>query len=117
MFVVDNLDLVVGEQSQLIAAKGLTSENLAKLVARVVKQNRGGNFLPTCKFAYDPTNCTVYVKVDKESDANLMAGRSFEVAGETMSFYRILSIRVRSEEEEDIYQTVKCRQLFPDIGE
>ena len=73
MFVVDNLDLVVGEQSQLIAAKGLTSENLAKLVARVVKQNRGGDFLPTCKFTYDPMNGTVYVKVVKESDANMMA--------------------------------------------
>jgi len=57
----------------------------------------------------------VYVKVDKESDANLMAGRSFEVAGEIMSFYCILSLRVRA--EEDIYQSVKCRQLFPDIGE
>jgi len=56
LFVVDNLDLVVGEQSQLIAAKGLTGENPAKLVARVVKQNRGGDFLPTCKFAYDPTD-------------------------------------------------------------
>ena len=116
MFVVDNLDLVVGEQSQLIAAKGLTGENPAKLVARVVKQNRGGDVMPTCKFTYDPMNGTVYVKVVKESDANLMVGRSFEVAGERMSFYRILSIRVRSEEK-DIYHTVKCRQLVPDIGE
>ena len=116
MFVVDNLDLVVGEQSQLIAAKGLTGENPAKLVARVVKQNRGGDVMPTCKFTYDPMNGTVYVKLVKESDANLMAGPSFEVAGETMSFYRILSIRVRSEEK-DIYQTVKCRQLVSDIGE
>jgi len=48
----------------------------------------------------------VYVKVDKESDANLMVWRSFEVAGERMSFYCILSLRVRAEEE-DIYQTVK----------
>ena len=67
---VDNLDLVVGEQSQLLAAKGLTSDNPVKLVARVVKQNRGGDFLPTCKFAYDPTNGTVYVKVDKKLGAN-----------------------------------------------
>ena len=72
---VDNLDLVVGEQSQLIAAKGLTSENPAKLVARVVKQNRGGDFLPTCKFAYDPTNGTVYVKVVKESDVKRLLVR------------------------------------------
>ena len=112
---VDNLDLVVGEQSQLLAAKGLTSDNPVKLVAQVVKQNHGGDFLPTCKFAYDPTNGTVYVKVDKKSEANLMAGRSFEVAGERLSFYCILNLRVRA--EEDIYQTVKCRQLFPDISE
>jgi hypothetical protein len=67
------LDLVVGEQSVLLAAKGLASENPVKLVARVVKQNRGDDFLPSCKFAYDPTNGTVYVMVDKESDAFLMA--------------------------------------------
>jgi len=86
------------------------------LDAFTVKQNRGDDFLRTCKFAYDPTNGTMYVKVNDEADANLMAGRSFEVAGERMSFYHILNISVRSEEE-DIYQTVKCRQLFPDIGE
>ena len=45
LFVLDNLDLVVGEQSQLIVAKGLTSDNMLKLVARVVKQNHGGQFL------------------------------------------------------------------------
>ena len=84
------------------------------LDAFTVKQNRGGDFLRTCKFAYDPTNGTMYVKVNDEADANLMAGRSFEVAGERMS-YRILSISVRSEEEY-IYQAVKCRQMFPDIG-
>jgi len=44
-----------------------------------------------------------------------MAGRSFEVVGERLSFYCILSLRARA--EEDIYQTVKYRQLFPDIGE
>ena len=37
LFVVDNLDLVVEEQSQLLAAKGLTSDNPVKLVSRVVK--------------------------------------------------------------------------------
>jgi hypothetical protein len=58
----------------------------------------------------------MYVKVDKESDANLMARCSFEVAGERISFYRILNLRVRAEEE-DIYQTVKCCKLFSDIGE
>jgi hypothetical protein len=45
-----------------------------------------------------------------------MAGRSFEVASERMCFYRILSLRVCAEEE-DMYQTVKCCQLVPDIGE
>jgi hypothetical protein len=66
LFVLDNLDLVVGEQSQLLATKGLTSASPVKLVAQVVKQNRGGDFLPTCNFAFDATNGTVYVKVDKE---------------------------------------------------
>jgi hypothetical protein len=37
-------------------------------------------------------NGTVYVKVTGEEDANLMDGRSFEVAGERMSFYHVLSI-------------------------
>ena len=53
LFVLDNLDLVVGDQSQLIAAKGLTCDNMLKLVARVLKQNRGGHYLSMCKFAYD----------------------------------------------------------------
>ena len=75
LFFLDNLDLVVGEQSQLIVAKGLTSDNMLKLVARVVKQNRGGQFLSMSKFAYDSNNATVYVKVTGEEDANLMAGR------------------------------------------
>lgn len=74
MFVVDNLDLVVGEQSLVLGAMGLTTDHQLKLVARVVKQNRGGDFLPYCKFAFDPTNGTVYVKVENESDATLMAG-------------------------------------------
>jgi hypothetical protein len=111
LFVVDNLDLAVGEQSLLLAAMSLASENPVKLVARVVKQNRGGDFLTSCKFAYDPTNGTVYVKVDKESDVILMAGLSFEVLGQRMSFYRILSLSVHGEEE-DVYETVKCRQFF-----
>ena len=38
LFVVDNLDLIVGDQSQLIVAKGLTSENQVKLVARFVNE-------------------------------------------------------------------------------
>ena len=48
---------------------------MLKLVARVVKQNRGGQFLSMSKFAYDSNNATVYVKVTGEEDANLMAGR------------------------------------------
>ena len=112
LFVLDNLDFVVGDQSQLIAAKGLTSDNMLKLVARVLKQNRGGHYLSMCKFAYDSNNGTVYVKVTGEEDANLMAGRSFEVVGERMSFYRVLSISV-CPIEEDLYQSVGCCQIFP----
>ena len=112
LFFLDNLDLVVGEQSQLIVAKGLTSDNMLKLVARVVKQNRGGQFLSMSKFAYDSNNATVYIKVTGEEDANLMAGRSFEVAGERMSFYRVLSISVRPVEE-DSYQSARCHWIFP----
>ena len=99
LFVLDNLDLVVGDQSQLIAAKGLTCDNMLKLVARVLKQNHGGHYLSMCKFAYDLNNDTVYVKVTGEEDANLIAGRSFKVAGERMSFYHVLSIRVRPVED------------------
>ena len=99
LFVLDNLDLVFGEQSQLIAAKGLTSDNMLKLVARVLKQNRADHYLSMCKFAYDSNNGTMYIKVTGEEDANLMAGRSFKVAGERMSFYHVLSIRVRPVED------------------
>ncbi|CAD6210014.1 unnamed protein product [Miscanthus lutarioriparius] len=112
LFVLDNLDLVVGDKSQLIAAKGLTSDNMLKLVARVLKQNRGGHYLSMCKFAYDSNNDIVYVKVTGEEDANLMVGRSFKVAGERMSFYRVLSISVRPVEE-DSYQSAICHRIFP----
>ena len=57
-------------------------------------------------------NGTVYVKVTGEEDANLMAGRSFKVAGERMSFYRVLSISVRPVEE-DSYQSARCHRIFP----
>ena len=112
LFVLDNLDLVVGDQSQLIAAKGLTSDNMLKLVARVLKQNRGGHYLSMCKFAYDSNNGTVYVKVTGEEDANLMAGRSFKVACERTSFYRVLSISVRPVAK-DSYQSARCHRIFP----
>ena len=72
LFVVDNLDLDVGDQSQLIVAKGLSSENKVKLVAHAVKQNRGVNFLSIYKFAYDSKNGTIYVKVAGVQDANKM---------------------------------------------
>jgi len=85
---------------------------MLKLVARVLKQNRGGHYLSMCKFAYDSNNGTVYIKVTGEEDANLMAGRSFKVAGERMSFYRVLSISVRPVEE-DSYQSARCHWIFP----
>lgn len=107
--MVDYLDLVPGMQSRLIAAKGLSS---VKLVAHVVRQNRGKEFLSAYKFVLDSKNGTVYVLVIDEADANLMAGRSFEVAGQIMSFYRVLSIAVRSKAE-DFYQSVDSDSIFP----
>lgn len=45
-------------------------------------------------------------------NANLMASRSFQVAGQIMSFYRVLSIDVRPKDE-DFYQSVDSDSLFP----
>jgi len=46
LFVVEHLDLVPGAQTRLLAAKGLKNEDKVKLVARVVRQNRGASSLP-----------------------------------------------------------------------
>lgn len=45
-------------------------------------------------------NGTLYVLVIDAEDANLIPGHSFEVAGENMSFYCVLSIEVRSEDDD-----------------
>lgn len=102
--------LLPGQQDRLIAAKGLSS---VKLVARAVRQNRGVQYLSQFKFVLDSKSGTVYVLVNDEEDAKLMAGRSFQVQGQIMSFYRVLSVTVRPAQE-DIYQTVDVDRLWPE---
>jgi len=46
LFVVEHLDLIPEAQNRLLAAKGLENEDKVKLVARVVRQNRGASSLP-----------------------------------------------------------------------
>jgi len=82
LFIVEQLDLVVGQQTCLIAAKGLNSLDKVKLVARAVRQNHGPSYLPIYKFALDKMNETIYVFVIDEEDANLMVGHSFDVGRE-----------------------------------
>ena len=45
-------------------------------------------------------------------EAQLMAGRSFKVGGEEMSFYRVLSIEQRSAGD-DIFQSAKVYKVWP----
>jgi len=111
LFIVEQLDLVVEQQTPLLTAKGLSSVDKVKLVARAVRQNRGIEFLSIYKFALDSKNSTVYVLAINEEDANLMAGNSFEVAGETMPFYRVLNINLRPQQE-DVYQIVNVDRIF-----
>ena len=96
LFVVEHLDLVPGAQTILLAAKGLKNEDKVKLVAHVVRQNRGASFLPKYKYALDGLNGTVYVLVLNVEEAQLITGRSFKVGGEEMSFYRVLNIDQKS---------------------
>lgn len=63
VFVIDKMGLVIGDQSKLMAVKGLTSSDKMKLVARVVKQNRGPSFVPNYKYCLDSVNATIYVLV------------------------------------------------------
>jgi len=50
-------------QNRLLVAKGLENEDKVKLVARVVRQNRGASSLLKFKYALDGVNGTVYVLV------------------------------------------------------
>ena len=113
MFVVDHLGLEAREQSKLIAAKGVYSQDNVRLVARVIRQFLGESFVLKMKYALDSMNSCVYVLVPDDEVAALMASQSFEVEfGQTMSFHRILSFEVRSEED-DHYQSVQVRMLWP----
>jgi hypothetical protein len=108
LFVVD-LGLVPGQQTWLIAAKGLSS---VKLVAQAIRQNRGKEFLAIYKFVLDSQNGIVYVLVKDEEDANMMYSRSFLVGGGRMSFYRVLSIGVRAKAK-DLYQNFRVDKIWP----
>ena len=83
-----------------------------KLVARVVRLNRGASSLLKFKYAFDGVNGTVYVLVVDAQEAQLMDDRSFKVGGELMSFYRVLNIETRSAGD-DIYQSASVRKVWP----
>ena len=48
--------------------------------------------------------------VTHAEDANLMVGHSFQVASEDMSFFRVLGIEVRSEND-DRYQPIRVDKV------
>ena len=112
LFVVEHLDLVPAAQNRPLVAKGLENEDKVKLVARVVRQNRGASSLLKFKYALDGVNGTVYVLVVDAQVAQLMVGRSFKVGGELMSFYRVLNIETSSVGD-DIYQSACVRKVWP----
>ena len=112
MFVADHLGLQAGEQSKLIAAKGVHSQDSVRLVACVIRHFIGEYFVPKMKHALDSMNSCVYVLVPDDEVAALMAGRSFEVEfGQAMSFHRVLSFEVRSKDD-DRYQSVQVHMLW-----
>lgn len=112
LFVVQHLDLFFRVQDRLLAAEDLENGDKVKLVARVVRQNRGASSLPKLKYALDSMNGTVYVLVRDAQEAQLMAGRSFRVSGEIMSFYRVQNIKTRSAVD-DIYQSCYVDKVWP----
>lgn len=69
LFVVQHLDLFSRVQDRLLAAKDLENGDKVKLVARVVRQNRGASSLPKLKYALDSMNGTVYVLVRDAQEA------------------------------------------------
>jgi len=110
--VVEHLGLEGREQSRVVAAKGFYSLDNIKLVARVITHYLGPSFVPKFKYALDFMNGTVYALVLGVGGDALMAGRSFEVDGQTLSFYHVLSIEVRSEND-DRFQSVQSLRLWP----
>jgi hypothetical protein len=69
LFVVQHLDLFSRVQHRLLAAKDLENGEKVKLVAHVVRQNRGASSLPKLKYALDSMNGTVYVLVRDAQEA------------------------------------------------
>lgn len=112
MFVFEYFDLVPGDQSRVLAVKDLDIEGKVKLVARVVRENRGRPFVPKCKFSLDGNNGTVYVLLEKAEDADLMMGRSFRADGQYMSFCRVLNMEVLPAAD-DFYQSALCSKIWP----
>jgi hypothetical protein len=112
LLIMKLFHLVPGGQTRLLAAKGLQNEDKVNLVAHVVRQNRGVSFLPKYKYALDGVNGTVYVLVLDVEETQLMAGRSFKLEGEEMSFYRVLNIEQRSAGD-DIYQSGYVDKIWP----
>lgn len=112
LFVIEKLELVPRDQSRLIAAKDLTSGDMVKLVARVVRQNRGPSFVPKYKYCLDSVSSTVYVLVPDAEDAQLMAGCAIKVDGQDICFYHVLKIEERSADV-DLFQSLPCLKIWP----
>ena len=103
MFVFENLDLVPGEQTSVIAVKDSDTEDKVKLVARLV-------IVPKYKYALDPVNQNVYVLAENVEDADFMSGRSFRVDGKNVLFCRVLKMEKR-DKDDDLYQSAVCFQV------
>jgi len=113
LFVADHLGLQAREQSKLIAANGVHSQDNVQLVAHVIRHFLGEYFVLKMKYALDSMNSCVYVLVPDDEVAALMAGRSFEVEfGQTISSYSVLSFEVRLEDD-DHYQSIEAGMLWP----
>ena len=112
MFVFENLDLVSGEQSSVIAVKDLNTEDKVKLVARLVRQSHGPSFVRKYKYALDSVNQIVYVLVADAEDAESMTGRSFRVDGKHVSFSHVLKMEKRAKDD-DFYPSINCSQIWP----
>ena len=112
MFVFENMDLVPGDQSSVIAVKDLDAEDKVKLVARFVKQSLWAFFVPKYKYALDSGNQTVYVLVADAEDAESMTGCCFRMDGKHVSFSRVLKMEKRAKDD-DFYQSVYCTQIWP----
>ena len=87
--------------------KDLQIEDKVKLVARVVRHNRGPSFVLKYKFALDAVNGTAYVLVENAEDAVVMTGRSFRVDDVHITFFRVLKMEQRAKAD-GFYQSVSC---------